>query len=929
MPASAVRHVRVFISSTFRDMQEERDNLIKKIFPQLRKLCEARAVTWTEVDLRWGITTEQAAEGKVLPLCLEEIHRCRPYFIGLLGERYGWVPEPDSISADLLESQPWLQHHLQHSITELEILHGVFREEPMRGHAYFYFRDPRYLANIPSGRRQDFTAESADAAGKLEKLKQRIRGTRDEQACELRENYTNPEQLGEWILEDFKKLIDRLYPQDRTPDVLDQEASRHEAYARSRRLAFVGREDLLRRLTEHCTLPGKPLVITGESGCGKSALLAEWTVRWRADHPDDLTIQHYIGSTPDSADWRGLVRRILGELKRAFNISDEIPPMQPDDPLRSALSEWTAKAVGSRRVVLVIDAVNQLAADGMAWQLGWLPVEFPFNFRVLVSTLSGESLDAMKRRAWPELNIPPFAEADIAPATLTYFKIFSKTPSRELLAKLESTPAARNALYLRAVLDELRQFGKYEELEAKAADYLSASGPKELYERILERWTQDFGENIAKRGLSLIGCAHQGLSETTLLELLGTESQPIPRAVWTPFYLAVENALTQQAGLLNFAHEYLRAAVREFWMIDHEAVRSLHRALAIYFSSPNIAASQDQCCAELPHQLHGAEEFEVLRVLLLNGQEFPAYVDGDNEDEIRSWSYIGLERGETPPGSWFKVVAVDPGEIDWACRRCHHDGIAGKSHNHLPEHCPSCGFCGDPVLRELFGKIVGPRPRSQTPAELFKSIRQALLARNRPRSQRADVERELAERKAKAVEDAERVKEATEAVRVTEELAERDCQEVERYYAKARQRGESPQGPPGGWFAVLRGVRGGHDVYCRRCGSIDADPGSPPETCPNCGWQGSKVAPEVNRATSARAQADQQQYEAIERDRRQVERAYQAAIEAGAEPPTPPGNWYSGYGPSRYGHSLYCRRCGGVEEDEGPPPEKCPQCGWE
>ena len=69
------RQIRVFISSTFRDMQAERDHFVKFIFPQLRKLCEERAVTWTEVDLRWGITTEQAAEGKVLPLCLEESRR--------------------------------------------------------------------------------------------------------------------------------------------------------------------------------------------------------------------------------------------------------------------------------------------------------------------------------------------------------------------------------------------------------------------------------------------------------------------------------------------------------------------------------------------------------------------------------------------------------------------------------------------------------------------------------------------------------------------------------------------------------------------------------------------------------------------------------------------------------------------------------------
>ena len=106
MKENRLRQIRVFISSTFRDMMEERDHLVKFTFPQLRKLCESRGVVWGEVDLRWGVTDEQKAEGKVLPLCLEEIHRCRPYFIGLLGERYGHAP--DSISAELLGAQPWL-----------------------------------------------------------------------------------------------------------------------------------------------------------------------------------------------------------------------------------------------------------------------------------------------------------------------------------------------------------------------------------------------------------------------------------------------------------------------------------------------------------------------------------------------------------------------------------------------------------------------------------------------------------------------------------------------------------------------------------------------------------------------------------------------------------------------------------------------------
>ena len=128
-------------------MMRERDHLVKEVFPALRHICAKRFVTFTEVDLRWGITEEQAAEGKVLPLCLAEIERSRPYFIGLLGERYGWIP--DAIPADVIEKEPWLKEHLHgcKSVTELEILHGVLNNPEMRGHSFFYFRDPVYAGD--------------------------------------------------------------------------------------------------------------------------------------------------------------------------------------------------------------------------------------------------------------------------------------------------------------------------------------------------------------------------------------------------------------------------------------------------------------------------------------------------------------------------------------------------------------------------------------------------------------------------------------------------------------------------------------------------------------------------------------------------------------------------------------------------------------
>jgi hypothetical protein len=185
-------------------------------------------------------------------------------------------------------------------------------------------------------------------------------------------------------------------------------------------------------------------------------LLAEWVARWRPAHVDDLVIQHYVGSTTESAGWQGIVRRLLGELKRAFAITDDIP--LEADALRTALGDWLVKAAGARRVVLVIDALDQLARDDpTARQLGWLPVVVPRNVRLVVSALPSESLEALRRREWPELAVPLFGRADIVPAATAYCGLFSKKLPDDILTALEATSATCNALFLRTP----RWFGSF------------------------------------------------------------------------------------------------------------------------------------------------------------------------------------------------------------------------------------------------------------------------------------------------------------------------------------------------------------------------------------------------------------------------------------------------------------------------------------
>ena len=129
-PTSDDRTVRLFVSSTFQDMQEERRTLQNDVFPIVRRFLWERGITFIDVDLRWGVTREEAEHGDVLDICLREIDRCRPWVLGLLGARYGWV---DPCARERLRSDPRffrLVDYADVSVTELELRHAITDRPP-------------------------------------------------------------------------------------------------------------------------------------------------------------------------------------------------------------------------------------------------------------------------------------------------------------------------------------------------------------------------------------------------------------------------------------------------------------------------------------------------------------------------------------------------------------------------------------------------------------------------------------------------------------------------------------------------------------------------------------------------------------------------------------------------------------------------------
>jgi tetratricopeptide (TPR) repeat protein len=620
--------IRVFISSTFRDFKKERNYLVKNIFPQLRKLCEERGLTWGEVDLRWGITDEQKAEGKVLRICLAEIYNCRPYFIGILGERYGYIPEKNSDF--LINKEKWLEDFKGRSVTELEIIHGVLKNPPMEGHAYFYFRDPNAVNFFPIKEKSIYLEESEKRRELLSNLKVRIQKS----GVPIR-YFETPEQLGEAVLKDIGIIIG----QSSGPQLpSDRETSEHEAFAVSRFSSYCPRKEHYDRLWDHINGDdNKPFVILGESGSGKSALLANFYHNYKQKHED--VIIHFIGSTRRSADWTHMLRRIMAILIRKFDIDKEIPA-EPSE-LGVAFANLLLSVSTRKRMVIILDALNQLDDKNSAPDLVWLPPEIPSRIRLIVSTLPGRSLDALKKRHCSTLRLQPLYERERKEILGLYLRQYGKALHPTQARNIVHSGMTKNPLYLRVVLEELRVDAEHETLNHQIEFYLCSRTLDELYAKVLKRCERDYSKDksdLVRDSLSLIWASRIGISESQLMDLLGERNEPLPRAHWSPFYLAMENSFSRHSGTINFFHDYLRRSVEKRYLNSAKKKRTTHMRLATYFQNRDIDPKYR--VEDIAWQLAQAKDWKRLYALLSDMKFFSPLWSQAKFDVERYWAEI-------------------------------------------------------------------------------------------------------------------------------------------------------------------------------------------------------------------------------------------------------------------------------------------------
>jgi tetratricopeptide (TPR) repeat protein len=533
------RFFRIFVSSTFMDMEMDRAYFNNEIFPALERRCRARNIGLSAVDLQWGVPGG-TPNAEVLHTCFRELAQCatsprgEPIFLYLGGARYGWAPPLDAVPPDLLKRERWLPGA---SVTTMEVLVGGLRGP--NPNALFALRADAYIESLPAPLRYGAKGEDKFRTPEVASCQLALRAAIEERIPAHQVLHYNPAAevtgacssggsaeapLPGWpafctaVEERLWALMEALSPDAAAcgggvaaEDLVswrEAEAVVHENHVQTLLSFATPREALLDAVVEAVERGGgRPVVLAAPSGNGKSSIAAAAA---RALAQRGLSVaSHFVGGGARSEVLVTLGRRIVAEAMRRDGGGElSFSDLPGDDAAacaraRVALSKLPSLSNDGRSsssgndggdggmlppppFLFLIDAVNQLQGRDAAHRLAWLPLRGALcpRARLLLTVAVDEANDGGADLTELLLRLPnaillrvgPLAHSERVAVCNGLLASYHKRLSPEHTEALCANVGAASPAWLRLALRSLRLHATFDTLSASIADLAPTVG---------------------------------------------------------------------------------------------------------------------------------------------------------------------------------------------------------------------------------------------------------------------------------------------------------------------------------------------------------------------------------------------------------------------------------------------------------------------
>ena len=372
-------------------MDMERDALKNIIVPKLNEAFIHKKLHISLVDLRHSIETDSSLnveerENRIFQVCMDEIDSCKPYFMGLVGHRYGWIPDFTGAHAQLSDRLS-LPHDFpipadKLSVTVCEFIHGLFSETKSVLKSFVLIRGMDSYSRLDPDSIKEYIdkGENGELAEKFRRYLAGAPGNANIIPYDLDLSEVGGNALQEWCDTIYKKLYDEFNGEyeSNTSTAQENYIISQMKFINKHSCNFKGRQDVVNQCMEVLKNRGALYLYQDTHGLGATSLACH-LYNLFSNEEKYLCLYHNTDTSSEADTYDTIFyywnRQILEFLGMGHTHLNTI--RNNADALYEELCRLY-KLVNNKGVKLII------IEEGLSRILGHYQLKFPFNYLIKV-----------------------------------------------------------------------------------------------------------------------------------------------------------------------------------------------------------------------------------------------------------------------------------------------------------------------------------------------------------------------------------------------------------------------------------------------------------------------------------------------------------------------------------------------------------------
>lgn len=423
---------------------------------------------------------------------------------------------------------------------------------------------------------------------KAQEFKEKVKSQLiDENSLNTSTSQISEDKLDESYLEKFtssivkflKRQIDLQMQKDKEKNYssLEIEKQQQKRFMYQKLENFLGQEKVLNKISNYINdKNAKPLIISGQSGTGKSSIMAK-AIEDTLNTSNKKIIYRFVGATPNATNTNDLLTSILEELSIPL-LDKKITSLltEQNEFINVADKFYETITDLADNIIIFIDAVDQLSNDD---QFLWIPDKLVSNVKIIVSVLKDRDYKYDSRYFYTlEDKISNNIEIESFDKPLELLECLLKVQNRTIQDEqkkyfLTQYHQVNTPLYVYMATNEMQHWKSDDIVDDNIALSLSQ---KDIIKYFIKNLTaiHHHDKFLVQKVFGYLLASKDGLSEYEILELLNTDkefikqlapdtwhtntTQELPLVIWTRLYNHIKPFLSRknQDGqeLLYFFH---------------------------------------------------------------------------------------------------------------------------------------------------------------------------------------------------------------------------------------------------------------------------------------------------------------------------------------------------------------------------------------